>query len=377
METRKFKGTNSDVSLLGLGCMRLPKVDPEKPNIDFEKAQEIVDYAYSHGINYYDTAYMYHEGESENFIGQALKKYPRESFNLTTKLPIWFAKSKEDVEKIFNEQLEKCQVDYFDFYLMHAMNKERLPLYKEWAYDFLLKMKAEGKIKHLGFSFHDKPEVLDKACQTFPEAEVVQIQLNYLDWEMQDAKQQYEIIERYGKQCIIMEPVRGGALANPCEAANKLFKDAAPDKSIASWAIRYAASLPNVLVVLSGMSNLEQIVDNVNTISNFKPLTNEEYEIINKAVEAYKLKDTVPCTGCRYCMDCPFGVDIPKVFSIYNKYAVSKDKEAYKKAYEALADSEKADKCRACGACMKKCPQHIQIPDKMKMIKELNEKLFK
>ena len=234
-------------------------------------------------------------------------------------------------------------------------------------------MKAEGKIRYLGFSFHDKPEVLAHICDTY-QWDFAQIQLNYLDWEMQDAKRQYEILTEHGIPVIVMEPVRGGVLANPCEASNEVLKAARPDMSIASWAIRYAASLPNVLTVLSGMSNREQVEDNVATMTDFEPLTEADYKVIDEAVDLYKKKDTVPCTGCRYCMDCPFGVDIPKMFSIYNRYAVQKDEEDYWEEYSAQPESERADQCQACGACMEQCPQHIRIPDKMAMIRELTEK---
>lgn len=235
-------------------------------------------------------------------------------------------------------------------------------------------MKEEGKIRRLGFSFHDTPEVLRHICDTYA-WDFAQIQLNYLDWERQDAKQQYEILTERGIPVIVMEPVRGGTLASPCEAADILFKEARPDKSVASWAIRFAASLPNVLTVLSGMSDMSQIEDNVDTMNHFEPLTDKEREVIDAAVDAYKKKDTVPCTGCRYCMDCPFGVDIPKMFSLYNSYALDRDEEDYLEAYRAVPESERADKCQACGACMEKCPQKIQIPDKMTVIRELVEKL--
>lgn len=376
MLKRSYKDTGINISVLGLGCMRLPKITPDKEDIDYEKAQEIVDYAFASGINYFDTAHMYHDGMSEEFVGHALKKYDRDSFYLATKMPIWMAETPADVERIFNLQLEKLQTDHIDFYLCHALNKAAFQKIVDFgAYEFLAKKKAEGAISYLGFSFHDAPDMLEEIVGKY-EWDFAQIQLNYLDWKMQDAKKQYEILESNGIPCIIMEPVRGGALASPCDTANKLFKDARPDKSIASWAIRYAATLPNVMTVLSGMSNMEQIKDNVKTMTDFEPLTKAEYEIIDKAVEAYKQKDTVPCTGCRYCMDCPFGVDIPKMFKLYNQYAVDKDVKAYKAAYSETDESERVDKCTACGNCMSHCPQAIKIPEKLAMIKELTEKIF-
>ena len=375
MEMRQYRDTDVKVSLLGMGCMRLPKVDPEKEDIDYEKAQEIIDYAYANGVNYFDTAYGYHGGQSELFVGQALKKYPRESFFLASKMPIWCVKEKGDVERIFNEQLQRCQTDYFDFYLFHSQNAANFQKCQEFGvYEFLSQMKAEGKIRRLGFSFHDTPEVLRHICDTHP-WDFVQIQLNYLDWEMQDAKTQYRILNDREIPVIVMEPVRGGALASPCEAADILFREERPDKSVASWAIRFAASLPGVLTVLSGMSNMEQVRDNVDTMTRFEPLTDREREVIDEALEAYRKKDTVPCTGCRYCMDCPFGVDIPKMFSLYNHYVLDRDGEDYLEAYEAQPESERADQCQACGACMEKCPQHIRIPDQMVTIRETVEKI--
>lgn len=375
MEMRQYRDTDVKVSLLGMGCMRLPKVDPEKEDIDYEKAQEIIDYAYANGVNYFDTAYGYHGGQSELFVGQALKKYPRESFFLASKMPIWCVKEKGDVERIFNEQLQRCQTDYFDFYLFHSQNAANFQKCQEFGvYEFLSQMKAEGKIRRLGFSFHDTPEVLRHICDTYP-WDFAQIQLNYLDWEMQDAKTQYQILNDREIPVIVMEPVRGGALASPCEAADILFREERPDKSVASWAIRFAASLPGVLTVLSGMSNMEQVRDNVDTMTRFEPLTDREREVIDEALEAYRKKDTVPCTGCRYCMDCPFGVDIPKMFSLYNHYVLDRDGEDYLEAYEAQPESERADQCQACGACMEKCPQHIHIPDQMVTIRETVEKI--
>lgn len=375
MEMRQYRDTDVKVSLLGMGCMRLPKVDPEKEDIDYEKAQEIIDYAYANGVNYFDTAYGYHGGQSELFVGQALKKYPRESFFLASKMPIWCVKEKGDVERIFNEQLQRCQTDYFDFYLFHSQNAANFQKCQEFGvYEFLSQMKAEGKIRRLGFSFHDTPEVLRHICDTYP-WDFAQIQLNYLDWEMQDAKTQYQILNDREIPVIVMEPVRGGVLASPCEAADILFREERPDKSVASWAIRFAASLPGVLTVLSGMSNMEQVRDNVDTMTRFEPLTDREREVIDEALEAYRKKDTVPCTGCRYCMDCPFGVDIPKMFSLYNHYVLDRDGEDYLEAYEAQPESERADQCQACGACMEKCPQHIRIPDQMVTIRETVEKI--
>lgn len=368
MEYRKLRGTEEAISLLGMGCMRFPTIG-DTGEIDEAEAQKIVDYAYEHGVNYFDTAFMYHGGKSEGFIGRALKKYPRESYNLITKMPGWEIKEPSDVERILNLQLSRCGVDYFDFYLCHSVRENNFAFYEDnHVFEFLTEMKKQGKVRHIGFSFHDTPEVLEKVIDKYP-WEFVQIQLNYLDWELQDAKRQYEIIKSRGIQCIIMEPVRGGALADLCPEANRLLLQAQPDKSIASWAIRYAASLDNVLTVLSGMTSMEQVQDNVATLSKFAPLTDTERSVLDKALDVYKKKDTVPCTGCRYCMDCPFGVDIPGVFAAFNEYVIDRKEQPFLEAYAALEkEKASAEYCKSCGKCMKLCPQAIEIPEKMGLI---------
>lgn len=371
MYQREFKDTGLNISLLGMGCMRLPRKDTETFDVDYEKAQEIIDYAYAHGINYYDTAYIYHGGDSEKFLGTALKKYPRDSFYLADKMPVWATKCKEDVPKIFEEQLERCGVEYFDFYLMHSVQQSNWDKYVEYGvYDYLLEQKKKGRIRYLGFSFHDSPEFLEKVVNTY-KFDFAQIQCNYVDWDgAQDAKGQYEVLEKYGLPTIVMEPVRGGALAAPGEAVESMLKAARPDASIASWAIRFNVSKPNMMVVLSGMSNMEQVMDNVKTVTNFEPLTAEEEELIAKAGETYRTKDLVPCTGCRYCMDCPFGVEIPKNFAIFNDFVRSENRKAFVEAMDTLSEEQRATNCKACGRCATHCPQLITIPDKLKMIAE-------
>ena len=374
MEYRELRGGKEKVSLLGFGCMRLPRLYPDKPEIDTELGQRMVDYAYSHGVNYFDTAYPYHEGLSEPFIGAALSKYPRESYNLVTKLPTWLINGEADIEHYFNEQLQKCGVDYFDFYLVHSLNAERFEtVQKLHIFENLCELKAKGKIRHIGFSFHDKPDVLERTLAAH-DWEFAQIQLNYLDWELQDARRQYELIEQKGIQCTIMEPVRGGMLATLTPEAVDCFQQANPNVSTASWAIRYAASLPNVLTVLSGMTNFDHVTDNVATMEAFRPLSQQEREVIDHALAAYRKAVTIPCTGCRYCMDCPAGVSIPEVFAAYNRYATSKSRSMFEELYHALDAGQRADNCVACGTCLSKCPQHIDIPKHMKEIAALAEK---
>ena len=375
MLKKPFKNTSEPISVLGLGCMRLPVLAGKDAAIDYVKAQEILDHALANGINYIDTAHGYHGGESQVFLGRALAKYPRDAYYLATKLPMWSVNEQADVEKVFKLQLERLNTDYFDFYLLHALdtgNYKKATEYK--AYEFIAEMKAQGKVKNIGFSFHDTPEVLQQIVDDH-DWDFAQLQINYVDWKNQDAKRQYEILEENNIPCIVMEPVRGGALATPGQKASKLLKTARPQKSVASWAIRYAASLPNVITVLSGMSNMEQLNDNIDTMTNFEPLSQAEYKVLEKAAEAFNLKDLIPCTACRYCMDCPFGVDIPGVFKLYNDYVVSKNKEEFLMAYTKTKTDSGAQKCTKCGQCAPRCPQFIDIPGQLETINNLVEKM--
>lgn len=372
---RNYKNTDDQISLLGFGCMRLPKIDPEKSDIDKVKAQEMIDYAYAHGVNYYDTAYPYHEGKSELFVGEALKKYPRESFRLASKMPVWLVEKPEDTLKYFEEQLNKCQVEYFDFYLCHALNLDRLEIIqKNHIFKTLQKEKEAGRIKRLGFSFHGSVEALEKIARAYP-WDFAQIQLNYYDWDMQNAKREYEILEEAGLPVVVMEPVRGGALNTLCPEALEMLKKADPKASPASWAIRFAASLPGVMTVLSGMTTMDHVTDNVATMDEFKPLTEEERELLFKVADVYKQSKTVPCTGCRYCMDCPAGVDIPAVFKIYNQYCTTENKAQFIADYDALGESKQAHHCVACRQCCSQCPQSIDIPARMEDVVALAKKL--
>lgn len=372
MLKREYKKTGDMISVLGLGCMRFPKIEGSE-KIDREEAQKIVDLAYERGVNYFDTAYRYHEGDSELFIGEALKKYPRESFHLATKMPMWMVKAPEDAPRIFEDQLSRCQVEYFDFYLCHALNADTFEVMKKnGVYEYLKKEKEAGRIRHLGFSFHDSPDVL-RQIVAYGEWDFTQIQLNHLDWELQDAKGQYEILTENGIPVVVMEPVRGGALASLCEESDAIFKAARPDKSVASWAVRYVASLPNVMTVLSGMSTVQQVEDNTATMMDFEPLTDEDRKVVEAALEAYRKNKTIPCTGCRYCMDCPFGVDIPGVFKAYNTFAIGGGKDRLRANIAALGEGHGPDMCKACGKCMTLCPQKIRIPDRMKEIAALLE----
>lgn len=363
----KFKDTQ--VSRLGLGTMRLPCKTPLKreanPLIDYEKGQKLVDAAYENGVNYFDTAYMYHVGKSEKFIGTALKKYPRDTYFLADKLPIWMCKKPSDMEKIFNKQLERTGVDYFDFYLLHSLDKDNFKKCEEFgAYDFVLKKQAEGKIKNIGFSFHGTIVDLENIVSAH-KWDFAQIQMNYLDWNNQDAKTQYKILSDTGIPVIVMEPIRGGKLANPQNNVKELFSKYDSSKSYASWAIKFVASFDNVITILSGMNSLEQMQDNLNSLTKFKPLNDIEMNMCFNAAALMNKADVIPCTACDYCADCPKGVKISSIFSIYNKHKTGElSLDMCKEEY--LQIDVKADACVACGKCKSHCPQSIDIPNLLK-----------
>lgn len=368
MERRVFKKTGEEISLLGFGCMRFPKLNQDGSDIDERLAEEMLDYAYSNGVNYFDTAYPYHEGKSEAFTGRALAKYPRESYKLATKMPVWLLKQEGDAPRYFEEQLERCQVDYFDFYLVHALSAERIELMERVKlYDYLLKEKERGRIRNLGFSFHDTPDLLESLVSKYS-WDMAQLQLNYLDWELQDAKRSYGIMTRNNIPVIVMEPVHGGTLANLPQKSMDILSEAAPDASAASWALRFAASLPNVMTILSGMSSLEQVADNINTIAGFKPLAEDEYRLLERALVEYKKSGAIPCTSCAYCMDCPAGVDIPRNFANYNQYKFNNSDIYLEISNQTMGEGRHASFCVECGKCAPLCPQFIKIPEELKKV---------
>ena len=374
VDRKQFK--NIEISRLGLGNMRLPCKTPIKreanPLIDYNKAQELVDMAYENGVNYFDTAYMYHAGKSEKFIGQALKKYPRESYYLADKLPIWMCKRPTDMQKIFDKQLQRTGIDCFDFYLLHSLDKGNFEKCEKYgAYDFLLEKQKQGLIKNIGFSFHGTIDDL-KTIVAAHHWDFAQIQMNYLDWKNQDAKTQYEILTEAGIPVIVMEPVRGGKLADVPKRVEELFVNNAPDKSIASWAIRFCATHDNVLTILSGMNAKEQMLDNLQSLTDFVPMTDVELKICQNAASIINESEIIPCTGCDYCADCPKSVKISTIFDVYNKlktgeYTADQAKEKY-----AQIDVNHTQ-CVACGKCKEHCPQSIDIP---KMLSETISSVF-
>lgn len=374
VDRKQFK--NIEISRLGLGNMRLPCKTPIKreanPLIDYNKAQELVDMAYENGVNYFDTAYMYHAGKSEKFIGQALKKYPRESYYLADKLPIWMCKRPADMQKIFDKQLQRTGIDCFDFYLLHSLDKGNFEKCEKYgAYDFLLEKQKQGLIKNIGFSFHGTIDDL-KTIVAAHHWDFAQIQMNYLDWKNQDAKTQYEILTEAGIPVIVMEPVRGGKLADVPKRVEELFKNNAQDKSIASWAIRFCATHDNVLTILSGMNAKEQMLDNLQSLTDFVPMTDVELKICQNAASIINESEIIPCTGCDYCADCPKSVKISTIFDVYNKlktgeYTADQAKEKY-----AQIDVNHTQ-CVACGKCKEHCPQSIDIP---KMLSETISSVF-
>ena len=365
---------DNSIKKLGFGFMRLPMLGDE---IDIEQTKKMVDTFMAKGFTYFDTAYVYIGGKSEVAIKDAVvDRYPRESFQLASKLPLWACKNEEDMQRIFNESLERAGTEYFDFYLLHAMGEERFAYAdKIGAWEFTKKMKAQGKIKHLGFSFHDSSEVLEAAlAKHADDTEFVQLQINYIDWESNsvESKKCYEIARKYNKPIIIMEPVKGGSLVTPPEEAQKIFKAVRPELSIPSWAIRYCASLEGVVTVLSGMSDEAQLNDNVSYMENFEPLNEQEKLAIDKAVSEINKVPTIPCTACKYCVEgCPQKINIPELFGItnHNKRFGSDNSPVNKGHYEnETSGGGKASTCIECGACESQCPQHIAIIDELKEI---------
>jgi len=360
---------------LGFGMMRLPEKDG---TIDLDHVCRMVEAYMKAGMNYFDSAYVYHGGNSEKTIKEALaRRYPRESFMLATKLPAWSMNKPEDRDRIFNEQLERCGVDYFDFYLLHSVEDggngdtyDRLNCY-EWG----VQKKQEGKIRHFGFSFHGSPEYLEKILDAHPEVEFVQIQLNYADWENPVVRsgELYRILHDRNIPMIIMEPVKGGTLAKLPPELEAKYKSARPDASIASWALRFVGSLPGVMTILSGMSTEDQMQDNISTFAHFEPLTEAEQALVQEVRTVMLNVPQIGCTSCRYCTDgCPMHISIPDVFRTINTMDLYHEEFRPKSFYGGLIGRGygRAGDCIACGQCESVCPQHLPIIDLLKKASE-------
>lgn len=364
MEKRKWDNLGIETSLLGFGCMRFPLTAEGK--IDEVRAEKMLDDAIASGVNYIDTAYPYHNGESEPFVGKVLKKYDRDSFYLATKLPLWDLKSADDAKKIFEDQLERLQTDHVDFYLLHAVNKAKWDeILKMGIVDYCEQLKKEGKIRYFGFSFHDSYEAFEEVLK-YRDWDFCQIQYNYMDTEEQAGDKGYALAESLGIPLVIMEPVKGGSLASFPEEINAKFHEADPDASIASFALRWVGSHPHVKVVLSGMSTEEQLADNLKTFGDFQPLSAEEEKTVEEVVDMLHARVKNSCTGCRYCMPCPMGVNIPENFAIWNRYSVYENYGSIRWNWEeGIGESAKAKNCVKCGKCEKMCPQKISIRENL------------
>lgn len=367
---------------LGFGLMRLPLTDKEdNTSIDMDMMKRMVDTFIQRGYTYFDTAYMYHDFESERAVREALvERYDRDCFELATKLPMMSISTKEDQKRIFSEQLIKCGVDYFDNYMLHNINR----LYYETAekldsFRFIQQKKSEGKIKRIGFSYHDKADFFDKVLTEHPEVDFVQLQLNYLDWNSESiqSRECYEVARKHNVSIIVMEPLKGGTLVNVNEGVKKIFREYDAKAPLSSWAIRFAASLEGIETVLSGMSNYDQLEENTAYMKNFKPFSSEEYALVEKAAEMISKDVVIPCTGCRYCMEkCPQKIPIAEYLALYNS-----EKQEIKKAFQVqqvyydnyLKDHSKASDCKECGLCEDVCPQHIEIIKYLKEVAELFE----
>lgn len=377
MEKRRLENLGIETSLLGFGCMRFPTLEDGK--IDEVTAEKMLDQAMAQGVTYYDTAFPYHNGDSEPFVGRVLNKYDRSSYYLATKLPVWMVETREDAEKIFEDQLKRLDKEYVDFYLLHALDKERFEKVKKLGLiEMCEKFRQEGKIRYLGFSFHDDYEVFEEIINSH-DWDFCQIQYNYMDTDVQAGDKGYALAEQKGIPMVIMEPVRGGLLAGFSDDIEEMFRETRPDQSIASWALRWVGSHKNVKVILSGMSTPEQVEDNLKTFDHFEVLSEKEQDTVKRVVDTLKGRVQNGCTGCRYCMPCPSGVDIPGSFRIWNDYHIYQIYSFVQNRWEKeLSADAKPENCVECGACEEQCPQKISIREHLKRVQaELDHPVWK
>ncbi|HIU14500.1 MAG TPA: aldo/keto reductase [Candidatus Fimiplasma intestinipullorum] len=360
------------LSSLGMGAMRLPTIDGDDARIDVEKTKAMVAYAMEHGINYYDTAWGYHDGNSELVMGEVLKDYPRESFYLATKFPGYDLSNMPKVKEIFEKQLEKLGVDYFDFYLFHNVCEMNIDAYlddeKYGIYSYLMEQKTNGRIKHLGFSAHGNIDTMKRFLEKYGrDMEFCQIQLNYLDYHFQEAQEKIELLKSYDIPVWVMEPLRGGRLAKLDEGSEKTLKALRPKETIPAWAFRFLQSLPEVVVTLSGMSNMEQLQQNIATFEQDQPLTDKEMQTLLGLADEMVKKIALPCTACHYCTShCPMGLDIPTLVSLYNEHAFTGGGFIAPMALSAIPEDKQPSACIGCRQCEMVCPQQIKVSEMMK-----------
>lgn len=376
MQERYFTKNKINISILGFGCMRLPVINNDNSKIDEEEAKKLLDYAIANGINYIDTAYSYHQGQSEVFLGHALKDGLRDKIYLATKNPVWLVEKYEDFERLLDEQLERLQTNYIDFYLIHSLHEK---VYKKILnlnlYDFVEQAKQKGKIKYAGFSFHDELPLFKTIVDAYP-WDFCQIQLNYLDRNYQAGLEGLAYAKEKGLDVVIMEPIKGGKLANPSEQIKEIWNKSEVKRSPAEWALRWLYNKEEISVVLSGMSTMDQVIENIHTASNSKAnsLSKKEIELIDKVTKIYQDKIKVGCTACEYCLPCPSNVSIPDIFELYNNIFVFDSLQSSKESYKKLKELNKdVSQCVECGACENICPQHLKV---IKLLKDAQKALI-
>ena len=367
MEYRKMEKIGVETSLLGFGCMRFPILENGK--INEPESERMLDAAYKGGVTYFDTAYPYHDGDSEPFAGRALNKYERSSYFLATKLPCWKVQTLDDAKELFESQLTRLDKDYVDFYLLHSLGRESWDrMVSLGVIEYCEELKAQGRIRHFGFSFHDEYPVFEEII-SYRKWDFCQIQLNYMDVDEQAGMKGYLLAEKLGIPVVVMEPVKGSSIAAFPEDITAIFREVTPEASTASWALRWVGSLPNVKVILSGMTTMEQVQDNLKTFSPFVPLSKDESAAVDKVVQVLNTRVNNGCTGCKYCMPCPFGIDIPYNFKVWNTYGIFRNAGQVNWEWKlSMEDKYKAKNCTECGVCEAACPQKIHIREDLKRV---------